>query len=60
MHLAARVAIEVLTSHGERTAHRLRALVEAYAKTYGITGEELGHLQADALVAARRIHDFQE
>ena len=59
MHLAARVAIEVLQSSGERTESRLRSLVEAYAKTYGITGDVLDALQHEALQAARRIFDFK-
>jgi len=59
MHLAARVAVEVMQSSGERTEARLRYLVEAYAKTYGITGEAVDALQEEALQSARRIFDFQ-
>ena len=59
MHLAARVAVEVMQASGARTEARLRALVEAYAKTYGITGEAVELLQQEALQAARRIFDFQ-
>lgn len=59
MHLAARVALEVMQASGERTEERLRWLVEAYAKTYGIVGEAVDPLQADALQAALRIFDFQ-
>lgn len=55
MHLAVRCAIEYLTLSGARTQSRLTALVEHYATVYGVTGEELEKLQAEATGWATRV-----
>lgn len=47
MDMPVRLAIEFLLASGARTAARLDALVEHYAKAYGMT-PMLADLQADA------------